>query len=523
MSRSILLAFEEYQRARSTFVQTIAELSTRPQNIDSLMSANVLVLLRSLIMDSVPSIAQSAMLALGRLANFSDEVAESIVVENILPTIISSLSAQNTTANVHIKKAACLVIRSVARHTPALAQAIVDSGALEFLSAALTEFDPGLKESAAWALCHIARHNAELALFVADNSVLSNLVLTLQDPELALKRIAATCISDIAKHSPDLATAAADCGAISNLANYIQNADEKLRRSVLSALANIAKHSVELSESVIEYDVVPRAVRLLKDKDFKVCKNAAVLLREIAKMTPENASLVVNHGGIAGLASYIEDCIEEEPAEALPAIMAVGFISAFSATSALAVISEKVIDSLLNILEVTNEDHVKAATVWSLGQVGRHSPEHGNSLNELGFIPRLMNLLNPSSSEDLVVKTKRALKAVIQMTTELGAVDCIIKEETVDTGILLATLEQLSKVLPSNVDARKMFVTTGGLQRLQEIKSVVEDNQEGVEESSIFELINVINSCYPEDIVRFYSRNFENEILSKVESFEVPI
>jgi hypothetical protein len=36
MSRAVLQPFEEYQKARVTFVQTVAELATRPQNIDAL-------------------------------------------------------------------------------------------------------------------------------------------------------------------------------------------------------------------------------------------------------------------------------------------------------------------------------------------------------------------------------------------------------------------------------------------------------------------------------------------------------
>ena len=39
MSRAVLAPFETYQKARVTFVQTVAELATRPQNIEALQSA----------------------------------------------------------------------------------------------------------------------------------------------------------------------------------------------------------------------------------------------------------------------------------------------------------------------------------------------------------------------------------------------------------------------------------------------------------------------------------------------------
>ena len=45
----------------------------------------VMALLRPLLLDNVPSIQQSAALALGRLANYSDELAEAVVSNEILP------------------------------------------------------------------------------------------------------------------------------------------------------------------------------------------------------------------------------------------------------------------------------------------------------------------------------------------------------------------------------------------------------------------------------------------------------
>ena len=39
MSRAVLQPFEAYQKARVQFVQTVAELAQRPQNIEALQSA----------------------------------------------------------------------------------------------------------------------------------------------------------------------------------------------------------------------------------------------------------------------------------------------------------------------------------------------------------------------------------------------------------------------------------------------------------------------------------------------------
>ena len=107
----VLKVFEEYQKARVTFVQHVADLATRPQNIDVMQNAGVMQLLRPLLLDNVPSIQQSAALALGRLASYRDDLAEAVVGNEILPQLVYSLSEQNR----FYKKAAAFVLRAVAK------------------------------------------------------------------------------------------------------------------------------------------------------------------------------------------------------------------------------------------------------------------------------------------------------------------------------------------------------------------------------------------------------------------------
>ena len=76
-------------------MQTVAELSSRPQNIEILQNAGVMSLLRPLLLDTVPSIQQTAALALGRLANYNNNLAEAVVKGDILPQLVYSLSEQN--------------------------------------------------------------------------------------------------------------------------------------------------------------------------------------------------------------------------------------------------------------------------------------------------------------------------------------------------------------------------------------------------------------------------------------------
>ncbi|KAG8504299.1 Sperm-associated antigen 6, partial [Galemys pyrenaicus] len=93
--RQVLQVFEQYQKARTQFVQMVAELATRPQNIETLQNAGVMSLLRPLLLDVVPTIQQTAALALGRLANYNEDLAEAVVKGDILPQLVYSLAEQN--------------------------------------------------------------------------------------------------------------------------------------------------------------------------------------------------------------------------------------------------------------------------------------------------------------------------------------------------------------------------------------------------------------------------------------------
>lgn len=72
----------------------LTQLRPYLQNIEALEAAGLLALLRPLLLDSVPSIQQSAALALGRLANTNDDLAEAVVNNDILPQLVYSLTDQ---------------------------------------------------------------------------------------------------------------------------------------------------------------------------------------------------------------------------------------------------------------------------------------------------------------------------------------------------------------------------------------------------------------------------------------------
>ncbi|XP_026147837.1 sperm-associated antigen 6 [Mastacembelus armatus] len=502
--RQIIQVFEQYQKSRMQFVQTVADLATRPQNIQILQNAGVMSMLRPLLLDVVPSIQQTAALALGRLADHSDDLAEAVVREDILPQLVHSLASQNR----FYKKAAAFVLRAVAKHSPELSQAVVACGGVDALVLCLEEFDPGVKEAAAWALGYIARHNALLSQSVVDAGAVPLLVLCLLEPELALKRIAASTLSDISKHTPELAQTVVDTGAIAHLAQMILNPDAKLKRQVFSALSQVSKHSVSLAEIVVEAEIFPAAVVCLRDPDDYVRKNVATLMREMVKHTPELAQVIVNCGGIAAVIDYLGDCHGNLR---LPGIMMLGYVAAHSESLATAVILSKGVPQLSLCLSEEPEHHIKAATAWSIGQIGHHTPEHAKAVATANLLPKLLQLyMDASSSEDLQAKSKKALKSILQKCTYLPALEALLYDAP--SNILKHVVCQFSKVLPHDSKARRLFVTSGGLKKVQEIEA-----EPG---SPLQEYINAINSCFPEEIVRYYSPGYSEVLLERLENYQ---
>jgi hypothetical protein len=225
----------------------------------------------------------------------------------------------------------------------------------------------------------------------------------------------------------------------------------------------------------------------------------------------------VNSGGIAAVVDYVSD---SQGSARLPGIMTLGYVAAFSETLALAVVVAKGVPPLARALEVEPEEHIKAACAWSLGQIGRHSPDHAKTVSENGVLLKLLNVLQtiPESSEetgaDLKTKTQRALKCILEKTLQLEALEPLLQLST-PTNILKYVVAQFSKILPHDVSARRTFVTCGALKRVQELATSYNDSN-ALTGTKLGESIRLINECYPEEIVRYFSPGYSATLLDKV-------
>ena len=67
---------------------------------------------------------------------------------------------------------------------------------------------------------------------------------------------------------------------------------------------------------------------------------------------------------------------------------------------------------------------------------------------------------------------------------------------------------QFAKILPSDVAARRNFVSSGGLKKIQELQPA--------QGSPLAESIRAINEVYPEEIVRYYSPGYSKILLDRI-------
>jgi hypothetical protein len=66
-------------------------------------------------------------------------------------------------------------------------------------------------------------------------------------------------------------------------------------------------------------------------------------------------------------------------------------------------------------------------------------------------------------------------------------------------------------VLPHDLKARRSFVQSGSLQRIQEVQAEVG--------SKLRDYIDEVNNLYPPEIVNYYSPNYAETLLKKMDEY----
>ena len=101
-----------------------------------------------------------------------------------------------------LKRIAASSLSDIAKHTPEMAQAVVDAGAVAYLAPLIVSPDAKLKRQVCAALGQVAKHSVDLAEVVVEAEIFPNILMCLKDVDGFVRKHAATCIREVAKHTP---------------------------------------------------------------------------------------------------------------------------------------------------------------------------------------------------------------------------------------------------------------------------------------------------------------------------------
>ena len=508
MSKQLYRDFEAYKIARRDFVTMVSQAATKPDNVQALIELNVLSLLHPLLLDNVPTIQETAALAISRLASVSEKNSEKIISMGMMHEIVDGLKSKDE----RYQKNLCNVIRSVAKHSLKLATQVVNSGCIEPLIKCLegTKEAPASNqviEAAASSLKAIASHSADLAQEVVNASSLAPLIKTLERNDNALRRVSVAAVGSIAAHSPSLAQSCIEARAISTIAPLLSQNDNKLKQQSCLALSAIASHSVDTAELVVEADVFPTALSCLTDQDPELRKAAAQLVLNIVKHTQELSRLVVGFGGCQALCVYLQFS-EKDP---VPAVKAIGCIASFSPSLATSLLESGAANACLSVFVFSKSIVCKTEAARAIGMLGKHNASTSAALSSMNSLSLLLQAYNdPDGDENLRKATKESMKLIIENCEDLTALEPLIT--TSNGSVLRKVLSRISTLLSKNPKARAPFVQSGGFRSVQML-------QIG-DDTKIKSLIDAINDCYPDQAVRAYSPQYAEELNKEVENFK---
>lgn len=404
----------------------------------------------------------------------------------------------------------------IAKHSATNAVAVSEAGGLSSFLCCMEDTNVAVKQLAVTGLGCLVSKSPVVATNAINNGAAQLLVMCLQHAELALKVVAAIAIGDLVLHSPDHARAIVEVSGVIQLSRALNNVDGKLKKNVINALANIATHNKDFAEIIVEADILPRAIVHLNHETEAIRRESMRLMQELSKHSMELSQLIVNSGGLGAIIQMIFAAPPQKYPETLTyAATGLGYIAGQSPHFALAIIESKGIQALMFILSSCRKQNelMHSQAIWSLGHIGKHTPEHSRALGEAHVYPKILEYLeDPCVSAETKKKCKSMLKLCLQCCLHLPSLEPLLYNAPSE--ILKYTIGQYSKILPHDPAARRIFITTGGLKKIQEIKT-----QPG---TKLFEYIETINNCYPEDIVRYYAPEFPEQILERVDQYVPP-
>ena len=431
-----------------------------------------------------------------------------------------------------VREGAAQACASLAQHTGEQAAAILATGAATHLVEALREPEPSLRRAAAGALGELGKHDGDSAGVIEGAGAMPALVALLAvgirgggaggataalgggmpiPQELAARvvRAGVTALAALVKHSPPLAERAVEARLFPLVLERMGDGDEGVRRAAATLVREVVKHSEQLAGVAVEAGCVGTCVQYIS-----LCGALSGPAMGATSAAPFSSTAVRRAGGgssssssssstamtpglvstqaLAAKGAAGEEAAVFRGAARLPAVMALGFISAYSSALAMRVVESGGVEALKDALldrgagaaaaaaagagAGAAEEHVLTAAVWSLGQTGRHGAEHSRACASADVLRHIQALLvgeavplagggGVGASDDLKDKCRRCLSAIISVCDYTPALLALIPHAP--SPVAKMVLRALHAYCATGAEARKAFLGAGGLKAIQ--------------------------------------------------------
>uniref|UniRef100_A0A8D9BTN9 Sperm-associated antigen 6 n=1 Tax=Cacopsylla melanoneura TaxID=428564 RepID=A0A8D9BTN9_9HEMI len=501
-NRGVLNTMDCYQKGKINFLQGVHNYTlTKDMNIIQLLELNMMDELIPLLMDNSPHVQNLAVMTAARLCGSSQAIAESILENKVLKFIASVFECG---WNEFRRNVLQLVI-NIGKYPSLTLDLLTQAGPM--LKNSIHDLDTVQKEFTLIALTHIANHSVCNALHVMELQVLPHMLLCLQVPvNLALKctqLIKALCMQSI-----DIAATLLDNDVLKFLADNLDTTDTKFVKQLFLCLAEIAKLSEEFAQRVLNTrPVLCKSILYLSHCDDTVKKSAAELLRELSRHHGEICRTIIQHGALIGLVNMVRDT---SGMIRVNAVLTLGYMGAKSDHLALAIIHTNGLKEIIKALDTESNQDCLSAIVWTLEQLTKYSARHVSFLNaDTNVFCKLVKLYSSSeSSQEVKCRCLSALQNTINKCLVFQDIDLLLYDSAPE--ILLPVLKQLSKIFNVDLKARKVFLSTGGLKRVQ---ALIDPHH-----TELCKAICEVNAYFPEKALLYYSMDMADRFVKKVRS-----
>ena len=496
----------------------------------------------------MPNIKLAAVLGLARVMSHSEETAETAKNKGFLEIFVKLLSESGS----YEKKVGAFALRSVAKHSADLAQAVFDTKGVEGLIICLMDDDTSVKEMAVCTLAQLAKYKMEQAQLLNQRGVTQHLIdfITKQYEE-SLKRESLVALTEIAKHSEGLGDSIMEKGGCTVITKLINSLNIYIRRQACACLAQIARHGPTAAARISE-EALGKLVEALNDSDNFVKRNAMTCIREIMKHEEEEVNKLDKFGGPGPIIKYVS---ETTGSMRLPGVVALCHYAA-DQNNAKAIID---CNGILPLKEALTNDpliFVQSAAAWALGAIAGFSEEHTAPIVEADVHETLRTVVKRIEAEkrkdfgsgstkkieggmtrtkkeeekmtdimvreDLRKKVFEALARIIEKCNKhdtmidifLEEVDNIKNESTQE--LLKVTLQRLGTLIREKGNCWKKFAMSGALKKLQDLRTSEDTEIKQIVNTFFQGEVETIALQYKDELLKLFRK--KEDVLKKINS-----